>query len=154
MDIIMNPNYWLIAGVLLLLSEILLPGGIVFFLGAGALVVALGIYLGLITGWTGALTTYIIASLLLIIMLRGFVMKFVGGDASRGNTAEILDDVGERVEVVETIGPGNEIGRISFRGTEWSAKGDGSEIAAGQFATIISRENVHYIVRQETDTAA
>lgn len=154
MDILMDLDYWLIAGLLLVFAEIVLPGGIVFFLGAGALVVALGIFLGIVTSWTGALTVYFVSSLLLILLLRGFVMRFVGGDSTRANTIEILDDVGELVKVVETIGPANNAGRIEFRGTEWQAVGDGSEIRAGENARIIARENVQYIVEKADDAGA
>ena len=145
---LMSPSLWLIAGATLMVAELIIPGGIVVFLGLGCLVVAAAITLGLVSSWVSAFTLFFISSLALILMLRSVVMRFAGGDYSRGNTIEILDEIGEPVTVVETIGPGTRVGRIEFRGTEWDALGDGSEILAGEQAQIVSRENVQYLVEK------
>ncbi len=146
MDFLINSSYWLIAAIVLIIAEIFLPGGIVIFLGCGCLVVATAIWFGLVSSWVGALTLFFISSMLFIVVLREFAMRYFGGDFSKDNTIEILDEVGEEVKVVETIGPGNAVGRIDLRGTQWPAVGDGGEIATGEIARIVSRENVQYIV--------
>ena len=146
MNILMNPNLWLAVGLVLMFAELVIPGGIVVFLGGGGLIVAFAIWMGWVTDWVAVLTLYFISSLALIVALRSLVMKFAGGDSSRGNTLEILDNFGETVEVVETIGPGEKPGRILFRDTQWPALSDGSEIQVGQTARIIALENVSYIV--------
>jgi membrane protein implicated in regulation of membrane protease activity len=153
MNILMNPTYWLVAGLVMMVAELIIPGGVVVFFGAGCMVVAAGISLGLVSTWTGAMTLFFIASLLLIISLRGFVMKFAGGDFSKSNTVEILDDIGELVEVIDDIGPGNKIGRILFRGTQWEALGDGDLVLAGEKVRIVALDNVRYII-EKTDKAA
>ena len=84
----------------------------------------------------------------MILLLRQFAVKFVEGDSSQGNTDELLDDLGELAVVVETIGPGNKQGRIAFRGTQWQALGDGSELPIDAQVQIVSRENVNYIVEK------
>ena len=73
-------------------------------------------------------------------------MKYPGGDFSRGNVVEILDDVGEEAPVIAAIGPGQEKGKIDFRGTHWQALGDGSLIEAGKTVRIVGRDNVSYFV--------
>lgn len=148
MNIALNPDYWLIAGVILLVAELILPGGIVMFLGAGCLIVALAVWSGLVSTWVGALTLFFITCILLIVTLRSFAMKFVGGDFSEGNTVEILDQVGELVRVVETIGPGNRPGRVDVRGTQWTALGDGRVLNPGEMVRIVSLQNVNYIVEK------
>lgn len=42
---------WIVAGVVLLVLELVVPGAVLVFLGAGALLVALLIWLGLIQTW-------------------------------------------------------------------------------------------------------
>ena len=39
MDFLLNPIGWLIIGALFMLSELIIPGGIVFFLGAACVIV-------------------------------------------------------------------------------------------------------------------
>lgn len=146
MDFLLNPTYWLIAGFLLMTAEMIIPGGIVVFMGAGCLVVSLAVLLGIVSTGVDAITLYFVVTIVLILVLRSFAMKIIGGDFRKDNTIEILDEVGEAADVTETIGPGNNIGRIDFRGTQWPAMGDGSEIQQGNSVTIVARDNVTYIV--------
>lgn len=148
MDILMNPNFWLASGLILMFAELVIPGGVVVFLGGGGLVVALAIWFGLVSDWVSVLTLYFISSLGLIVGLRSLVMKYAGGDFSKSNTLEILDAFGEVVTVVDTIGPGEKSGRIQFRDTQWQALSDGGEILKGESARIIAIENVSYIVEK------
>ena len=146
MDFLVNAFGWLVAGVLLMLAEIIVPGGIVFFLGLASLVVALAIWLGIVSTWTGAMMTFMLGSMALIIALRGLLSGMAEGESTKGNTIEILDDIDEFVTVIERIGPGDAEGLVSFRGTDWKAVGDGREIAAGENARIVSRENITLVV--------
>jgi len=47
---------WLVFGLVLMGLELVIPGLVVVFLGAAALLVAGGLGLGLISGWVVALT--------------------------------------------------------------------------------------------------
>ena len=154
MEIILNPTGWIIAALVLMAAEFIVPGGIIFFLGAGCLVVAGALWLGLVTTWVNTLTLFFIASLALIISLRSFFTRFAGGDYSQANTEEIIDDLDEIAVVVEPIGPGENVGTINFRGTTWRALGNGQEIAAGVKVKIVARDNITYIVEpaQEIET--
>ena len=154
MEIILNPTGWIIAALVLMVAEFIVPGGIIFFLGAGCLVVAGALWLGLVTTWVNTLTLFFIASLALIISLRSFFTRFAGGDYSQANTQEIIDDLDEIAVVVELIGPGENVGTINFRGTTWRALGNGQEIAAGLKVKIVARDNITYIVEpaQEIET--
>lgn len=154
MEIILNPTGWIIAALVLMVAEFIVPGGIIFFLGAGCLVVAAALWLGLVTTWVNTLTLFFIASLALIISLRSFFTRFAGGDYSQANTEEIIDDLDEIAVVVEFIGPGENVGTINFRGTTWRALGNGQEIAAGVKVKIVARDNITYIVEpaQEIET--
>jgi len=154
MEIILDPTGWIIAALVLMVAEFIVPGGIIFFLGAGCLIVAGALWLGLVTTWVNTLTLFFIASLALIISLRSFFTRFAGGDYSQANTEEIIDDLDEIAVVVELIGPGENVGTINFRGTTWRALGNGQEIAAGVKVKIVARDNITYIVEpaQELET--
>ena len=146
MDFLLNPIGWLVIGALFMLSELIIPGGIIFFLGAACFIVAAAVYIGLITTWMSALTLFLISSLVLIIALRALVIQFVKGDSTVANTEEILDEVNELVEVTETIGPADKAGAVKFHGTIWRALGEGEEIPAGCTARIVARENISLLV--------
>ncbi len=150
MDFLLNTSYWVIAAVLLILAELIVPGGIVIFLGIACLVVAAALALGLVTTWANVLTLWFISSLVLILLLRSIATKFAPGDSSITNTDELLDDLDATVRVVETIGPGEKAGRVEFRGSTWNAVSDGREIAEGLTAKIVSRDNITLVV-EETD---
>ncbi|MFT7687575.1 MAG: hypothetical protein ACI9FB_002931 [Candidatus Azotimanducaceae bacterium] len=152
MDILINPNLWLAAGLVLMFAELVIPGGIIVFLGGGGIVVAFALWVGLISSWVDALTLFFISSLVLILSLRSLLMKFAGGDSTRSNTNEILDVFGETVTVVETIGPAELPGRILFRDTQWAALSDGSQILVGETARIVALDNVTYIVEKSPNS--
>lgn len=146
MEIILNPTGWIIAALLMMAAEIILPGGIVFFLGGACLIVAGALWLGLVTTWVNVLSVFFVSSLVLILSLRSFFTRFAGGDYSKENTEEIIDDLDSIVEVLEPIGPGESAGLINHRGTSWRALGNGQEIGAGSQARIVARDNITYIV--------
>ncbi len=147
MDILLNPLGWLVVGVVVMLLELIIPGGIVVFLGAACVIVAGAIYIGLVSTWSGALTLFFISSLGLVIILRSFISRFIEGDSTVANTEELLDDLDEFVEVIKTIGPADKAGMVKFKGTQWKALGDGQEIAIGSTARIVSRENITLLVK-------
>ncbi|MEI6859874.1 MAG: NfeD family protein [Shewanella sp.] len=137
---------WVSLGVILMLAEIIIPGGIVILLGAACLVVAGALTVGFVDGIVQALTLWFIASIVLLLGFRGVTQKLVGGDVYVANTDEELDLYNQVALVKQAIGPAQKQGRIEFQGTEWPALGDGSEIAAGTKVRIICRDNIAFIV--------
>jgi membrane protein implicated in regulation of membrane protease activity len=137
---------WGCIGLVLMLAELVIPGGIVILLGGACLVVASALGIGLVEGIVQSLTLWFIASIVLLLGFRQVTQKLVGGDSHVDNTDEELDIYNKIALVKETIGPAQHAGRIEFQGTEWSALGDGSEIAAGTQVRIICRENIGLIV--------
>ncbi len=139
---------WGTTGLFLMLAELIIPGGIVVFLGLSAILVSASLQLGLIDNLMQAFTLFFVSSIVLLLAFRNVGQKMVGGDSTIENTDENLDVYGHQVKVIETIGPGTKQGRIEFQGTEWTALGDGGEIKAGQKAKIICRENISYVVEK------
>ncbi|MHC4944213.1 MAG: NfeD family protein [Planctomycetota bacterium] len=136
---------WIITGAVLILAELIVPGLVLVFLGAGAFVVALLVWLGVIETWVIALITWFIASLLLLLVLRTLFQRLMPGEARKQSTDEDLDAYGEEVDVVETITP-EKVGRISYRGTTWQAACYEITIEAGSKARIVYRENLIWVV--------
>ena len=141
---------WIVAGVVLAVLELFVPGMVLVFLGSGALLVALLIWMGLVQTWMASLTTWFIASLVLLLVLRSFFQKFMTGDEERQSTDEDADAYGEVVDVVEEIHPGSE-GRIRYRGTTWQAACYDETLVAGSKAKIVFRENLIWIVEPVND---
>jgi membrane protein implicated in regulation of membrane protease activity len=139
---------WGSAGLVLMLAEIIIPGGIIIFLGISAFLVAACLQFGLIDSWVHAFTLWFISSLVLLLLFRNLTQKMVGGDSNVANTDEEFDLFGKEVTVTDVIGPGNQMGRVQYQGTTWSALGDGSVIEAGTRAKIICRENISLVVEK------
>ena len=136
---------WIIAGVVLILLELILPGMVLGFLGGGALIVAALIWWGWIVTWTSSLTTWFIVCVVLLVTLRGFFQRLVGGESEVQSTDEDVDAYGTIVEVVETITPERQ-GRIHYRGAPWEAICYDGTIEAGGKATLAFRENLVWVV--------
>lgn len=141
---------WFIAGIVLMLLEFVVPGGIVFFLGLGATLVALLLHLGLIGSWVDAFTAWFVGSLALLFGLRGIVQKFLPAEVTKSNTDEDLDAYNHPAEVCETI-PANGEGRILFRGSTWAARNVHSEeeLTKGTRVRIVFRDNLIWMVEAE-----
>ncbi|MBB1269024.1 NfeD family protein [Shewanella sp. SR44-3] len=137
---------WACLGVVLMLAEIIVPGGIVVLLGAASLLVAGALAIGVVEGIVQSLTLWFILSIVLLLSFRHITQQLIGGDSHQDNTDEELDLYNKIALVKEVIGPGEKSGRVTFQGADWTALGDGSEIKAGTQVRIICRENIALIV--------
>ncbi len=142
----MNPLIlWFVAGLILILSEFMLPGVILVFFGAGAWIVALCVWLGLTPGTGSQLIVFAVTSVLLLLLLRRrFRAGFLGKVREDGLTGDNIDDeVGGVVIVLEDMIP-NVKGHVEYKGATWQAlsptalaKGDRAVITAHQGITLI-----------------
>ncbi|MCG9698240.1 NfeD family protein [Shewanella sp. Isolate11] len=137
---------WMALGIVLMLAEIILPGGIVIFLGTACLVVAGALAIGLVQGLAQSMTLWFIVSIVLLLSFRQLTQKWVGGDSHVDNTDEAMDIYHQQALVKAAIGPGQSLGRVEFQGSEWPALGDGSRIEVGTQVLIICRENIALVV--------
>lgn len=141
---------WVIIGLILMLAELVVPGGIVVLLGAACLVVAGALGVGLVDGVVQSMTLWFISAIILLLTFRQVTQRLVGGDSHVDNTDEELDIYNQIARVKQTIGPGQTTGRVEFQGSEWPALGDGSIIAVGTEVRIICRENIALVVEPVT----
>ncbi|MXR67862.1 NfeD family protein [Shewanella sp. JBTF-M18] len=149
-----NPIFiWIAVGLVLMLAEIILPGGIVIFLGAACLVVAGALTLGWVEGFVQALTLWFITAIVLLLAFRQVTQRLVGGDSHVDNTDEEFDLYNQVAVVKAAIGPAQQQGRVEFQGSEWPALGDGSEIPVGARVRVICRDNIALVVEPMTEQA-
>ena len=136
---------WVVFGAVLVLLEIILPGGIVIFLGISSLIVGAGVYLGIIKTIVGALLTWFIVSIVSILFLRQLFIKYFEGDSEVQNVDEDADLIGSIVEVVDEVKPYKE-GRVKFRDSFWPARSN-EELKVGAKALIESRDGNKLIIK-------
>ncbi|MFK8139124.1 MAG: NfeD family protein [Bdellovibrionales bacterium] len=136
---------WLGLGVLFILLEAVIPGGIIVFLGLAAVVTSGLIYFGFITTLTSALISWFIISLLMLFILRSIFMKFFEGDIEVQNVDEENEYKGAIVEVLEDIYPHKE-GRVGYRDSTWRARSD-DKIKSGERAIIVSKDGNDWVVK-------
>ena len=114
---------WMSVGLFLMLSELLVPGGIVVFLGVSAMIVSGAVYLGWITSVTNALITWFIISIIFMFTLRSLFMKYFEGDSEIQEVDEKNEIIGKEVTVIEEISL-TQAGRVRMRDTTWEATSD------------------------------
>lgn len=136
---------WSLAGGILILSELLIPGLITIFIGLAALATGLGIKFGYLTDTTSIIVTFVVATLFFLIVLRTFFLRFYKGNTSVHNVDEQEDMKGSIVTVDEDIEPFKD-GRIHYRGTTWQARSD-TPMAKNQKAIIIRLEGNTFLVK-------
>lgn len=112
---------WLIAGIVLLLSEIIIPGAVVAFLGVGAMLIALGRWAGWIDGVMDSFMYWFVLSMALVLLFRGVLTKMFPSASHVEYADEDLEAFGQMVEVLEEIRYEHEQGRVRFRDSSWAA---------------------------------
>ena len=139
------PLSWIIVGTILLLLEVIIPGAVLGFIGAAALITGGLIYFDTISGLLNIMMTFFAASMILIVTLRSTLLKFFPDNSVVQNTDEAQDAVGRVVDVIEDIMPYKR-GRINYLDTSWEAQAD-AEIVSGEQAIITGRDGNCLIVK-------
>ena len=137
---------WLIVGLALIATELFLPGFVVVFLGIAAILVACFRWMGLLSGLVESFTVWFITSMVLLIGLRHFAMKWFPSETSYQMTDEDVEAIGTIVEVIDTVGNSDQKGRIRFAGTSWPAVTREGSISAGTKAKLLYRDNLVWTV--------
>ena len=147
-------SFWLILGLVFIFSELLLPGGIAFFVGAGALFVAGLYFFGLVSNPLTGFTLWFVVSITFLFALKGLVDKFLPHTVTRSNADEDLDSFGVEVEVLSPVS--HEVaGRIRHQGTSWPARSrrPGVEFTEGDKAVILFRDNLTWLIDNKTNNS-
>lgn len=135
-----------IGGVVLMIIETLIPGGVSFFLGFSGLLVGALRWFGILEDPATSVITWLFTSVALILAMRPLLMKYWGGESSFKLANEDVEAMDQMVDVVEPVNAEDNTGRIRFQGISWQAKTLEGEIPAGSKAKIRYRDNVTWIV--------
>ena len=138
-----TPVIWFILGTILILLELALPGLIVIFFGIGAWVVALltGIF---DISLTWQIIIFMVASIAGLATLRRFLQnKFFQKTDSSAD--DVDDEFTGSFAIAETDLEPDKPGKISFKGTLWTAISD-AKIDKGSRVKIVKKESITLIV--------
>ena len=136
---------WLLAGVLLFILEMVLPGFVLFFFALGAWITA-------ITSWLlplrldAQLAVFLVASVATLLCLRGFIRKSFFASKSIKDQDNVLAATGRKAVVIAVIEPPAE-GKISYSGSSWRATAE-EKIEAGQIVSIVEQNGLIMRVRK------
>ncbi len=138
--------FWAIVGFLMVISEFFIPGLVIIFFGAGALLTSL--LTALIPGLSSLIAPQILLfvgmSTLSLVSLRKYFKKiFTGKQITAGD--HDYDDGGRSAKVLETITP-EKPGRISYMGTSWAALSFDKTYKKGSSVWILKKEGMTYYV--------
>ncbi|NBC66266.1 MAG: NfeD family protein [Bacteroidetes bacterium] len=137
---------FLIGGIVLMLLEALIPGGVTFILGFSGLAVGVFRYLGFLEDPFTATFTWLFSSMALTILIRPFIKKYFPGETSFKFADEDYEAMDQVVDVVEPINEFDSSGRIRYQGISWQARSMEGKIPIGTKVRIKYRENTTWIV--------
>lgn len=113
---------WVVAGLVLMFAELLVPTGFfLFFFGAGGVITGLGEAAGLLPSFVAQGLAFIVISLACVLVLR---RPLLARFHVENPTASVDSLVGETAQALETIAP-QSIGKVELRGSSWSALNTG-----------------------------
>lgn len=134
---------WFLVGLVLLLSELMLPGFVIIFFGIGAWITAALAAFGLLPGFNAQLLVFLVSSILALVLFRKRGKKYfegrVTGEVKPGDT---FDEIrGQRAVTITALTPNRPGGQVEFHGTPWSAESD-VPIGPGQTVEIIEQKSL------------
>jgi inner membrane protein len=136
---------WIIAGILLILSELLATSIVAVFFGFAAIIVGLLLNVGLIESYSVQFLLFGVLSLVLLFSARGhFKRWFVGYTAdSKEQPSRFADDIGRRVTVHSDFNHG--AGRVVLNGVQWDAE-SADDLKAGDVAWVLANQGIKLVV--------
>lgn len=137
---------WFFSGIALIAVELFIPHLITCFLGLAALIVAGLRWVGILQGWPECLIVWFITSVVLLVTLRQFALRWLPSERSFQTTNEDIEAIGTVVEVVREISSSDQNGRVRFGGTSWPAITREGVIPSGRKAKLVMRDNLVWIV--------
>ena len=138
-ELLTPPTIWFLIGLALLLLELLIPGLFLIFFGVGAWIVAL-LLVFFDMGITAQLLIFGTTSILGLLLLRKFLKdKFFKEDKS--GEVSLEEEFINKVAVAESDLLPDIPGKVSFKGTQWSAISD-KEIKKGSRVKILGKESI------------
>lgn len=140
----MLTTIWAVLGLLLILSEFIVPQFVIFFFGAGALVNALLVTVlpFLRPRIPLQIVIWLVTSGFSLAFLRRYASRWFKGEAFHQDDSEILGRTGTVTEAIGDDTPG----RVRFGGTTWQAKSLEGPIETGSVVTVLQKEGLVLVV--------
>lgn len=138
---------WFIIGVLLAVSEFIIPGFVIIFFGLGALLVSLMCWMGLADSLSSQLLWFSVYSLVMLFGLRWLVKGwFVGASSQTAGGDEVSDIVGKEVRCLTAFSASEPYGKVEFKGANWKAR-CATPLSEGAYAIIESVDGLCLNIR-------
>ena len=132
---------WLITGTVLILSEFVIPGFVICFFGASAIITGIIHWLCPAVTFPWQILIFAILGVILLIGCRRYMPGvFKGKENSSGNDIDSDSIAGVFCICISDIAP-NAPGKVEFRGSTWNAISSDT-IPAGTRCTVKSRNNL------------
>jgi membrane protein implicated in regulation of membrane protease activity len=138
-------------GLLCLLLELVVPGGVVFCLGLSSLVVSGLIAMGYIEGIGSAFMACSGLAVAMIVPAQMLLNRFSDGKSHVSNVDEDSEAFGQVVTVIEAIEDGQGSGRIRYQGSDWPAISHSGPIPVGGKCRIMARDNLVWVVEPHVE---
>src|SRR5690625_2254138 len=126
--------------------ELVLPGGLAFFLGFSGVIVGILRWLGIVSDPGISVTAWLLLAVGLTVAIRPFIKKYFKGESDFKTSDEDVEAAGQSVEGVEQGSGENEYGRIRSNGITRQASALEGVIPARTKASISYRESTIWIV--------
>ncbi len=135
---------WLIAGVLLILSEVVATSVIAVFFGISSIVVGILMYFGLLESATWQFTLFAGLSVALWVTARKQMAVWFKGDTddNRDKSNFVSDSIGETAVVLDAF---EGRGRVKLNGAHWDARCD-TPLESDQEVRVVRNESTILIV--------
>lgn len=133
--------FWLLLGLVLLVSEFFAPGMVAVFFGIGALAVGLLTLMGLLDSLALQLLLFALISVGTLFGLRRHFKRWLKGDETTAQAAnpDNIELVGKRVKVLTDFDQG--AGHVQLNGAKWDAESSDA-LKAGDSAWVLSHSGI------------
>lgn len=147
-ELLSSYGFWIVFGLLLLLSEWVLPGLVALFFGIGAILVGILTALGVIETLPVQLGMFALLSLASLFLLRGQFQRWMRGAVGDRADTDYDDNtlVGRRVVVIKDFEQG--AGTVEVNGARWSAESD-EPLKSGDHAWVVRTSGIRLIVSRQ-----
>jgi inner membrane protein len=138
-------------GILLMILEAVLPGGVAFFLGISGVGVGILRFLGLLSDPVSAFAAWLLTSVGLTIAIRPFIKKYFKSETYTKIADEDFEAMDQIAVVTRELNEDDNSGRIRFNGASWNARTLSGRIKPGAKVVIRYRENTTWVVETHDD---
>lgn len=137
-------HYWLSAGIILLVLEMLVPGFFLFSFGVASIITGLVAYIG--GNLVIQVAVFCFSSLVIFLSLRPVFQRYFISD-SQGVITGPDSLIGKRGRVTVRIENIKNSGRVNVNGEDWKAlSSDGEDIEESESIVVLKVESINLIV--------